>query len=250
MSDYRTQAEKDAARHFESDVKDHRLVALREDGLFRHVEFVAQRGFTRVILVTWPYNLLVAGSHGSFHFERYGDDTVDMFDWLRGIRVEPSSWASKLVNGGDSVTEYDKSLLVKEVKDRVAEAVEDGWAPEGLSAAVHEGILNSGWLDEQQNALRLVSEFEHGVKHHTECSCGATEDHDSYSDAVCWNTLTHKGRGDDHEVTIRQTGGFDFEGYDEWNVRKLTYHYLWACNSAAWGITQYDAAQAAKAVAS
>jgi hypothetical protein len=249
MTDYRTKAEKDAARHFQNDVKDYKLVALREDGLFRHVEFVAQQGFTHVILVVWPYNLLVAGSHGSFHFQRYGDDTEDMFNWLRGSRVNPSSWASKLVNGRDSVTEYDRSLLEKEVKERVAEAVRDKWAPKGLRAAVREEILDSGWLDDQQNALRLVSEFEHGATYRTECSCGASEDHDSRSSAVCWNVLVHKDKGDGHKVSIRQTAGFDFDGFEEWNVRSLTYHYLWACNSAVWGISQYDAMKAAPAEA-
>lgn len=248
-TDYRTKAERDAATRFARDVKDHKVVAIREDGDYRHVEFVAQQGFTRIVLVTWPYNLLVAGSHGSYHFERYGDDSRDMFDWLRGLRVNPSSWASKLVNGRDSVTEYDRALLEKQVNERVAEAIKDKWAPKGLKAAVREEIFESGLLDEEQTALRAVSEFQHGATYRTACSCGATENHDSYSDAVCWNALTHKGKGDDHKVNIRQTAGFDFDGFYEWNVRKLTFHYLWACHSAVWGIARYDAVTAAKAVA-
>lgn len=238
-----------AAKHFASDTADAKMTVQREDGLFRHLEFAAQRGMTRIVLVTWPYNLLVAGSHGSFHFERYGADTEDMFNWLRGSRVSPGSWASKLVNGRDSVRKYDRSLLEKEVNERVAEAIRDGWAPKGLKVAVREAILGSDWLDEEQTALRIVNEFEHGTTYRSECSCGKGADHDSYSAAVCWNALTHKGSGDEHKVSIRETGGFDFDETYDWHIHKLDYHYEWACHSAVWGIDLYDAARKSAEVA-
>lgn len=245
MTDYRTNAEKRAAQHFQNDVKDHSLVALHEEGVVRHVQFTAQKGWTRITLVTWPYNLVVAGSHGSFHFERFGDDTEDMFAWLRGSRTNPSSWASKLVNGRDSVIEYDRDRLVQQVNERVAEAIRDKWAPKGLKAAVREQVLDSEWLGDEHNAMRVVSEFEHGKTYRTECSCGKTEDHKSYDDAVHWKWITHKDDGDKHKIKTRETGGFDFDGFDEWNFHSLSYHFLWACHSAVWGITQYDAAKAA-----
>jgi hypothetical protein len=247
-TDHRTQAER-AAEHCTNDLQDAKLVVLREEEVFRHVEFVAQKGLTRVILVTWPYNLLVAGSHGSYHFERYGDDSLDMFDWLRGIRPNPASWASKLVNGRDSVEEYDQAKLVQEINERVAEAIADDWAPKGLRAAVQKQVIDSGWLGDEQNAMRVVAGFEHGKTYRATCSCGETTDHASYGDAVHWEVITHEGRGDDHQVTIREASGFDFDGWEEWNVRSLTYHYLWACHSAAWGIAQYDAAKAPAEVA-
>ena len=111
MSDY-----PEIARHFARDFAEATLKTRREDGLFRHIEFAAPKSMNRLVLVTWPYNLLVAGSHGSYHFERFGPDTEDMFCWLRGIRVEPDRWASKLVNGADSVREYDRERLIAEVR--------------------------------------------------------------------------------------------------------------------------------------
>lgn len=234
-----------AAAHFASDSKTHTLTAHREDGLFRHVEFTGLAGLSRIALITWPFNLVVAGSHGTYHFERVGDDTEDMFNWLRGTRVNADSWASKLVNGRDSVTEYDRAKLVAEVNERVDEAIRDDWAPEGLKAAVHEQILTSGYLDEEQNALRLVDEFEHGVEHRAECSCGKYAEFDDYHTAVCWNALTHKGRGDGHRVRVRQTGGFDFDDVHDWNIRKLNYHYLWTCHAMVWAVGQYDTARQA-----
>lgn len=235
-----------AAAHFANDAKTHTVKECRENGLFRHIEFVGLAGLSRIILVTWPYNLLVAGSHGSYHFERFGPDTDDMFNWIRGQRANPTSWASKLVNGRRSVEEYDRARLEHEVRDLVDEAVRDGWAPAGLESAVDDEILRSHWMDDEQNALRLVSEFQHGMQFRSECSCGAGDDHDSYSSAVCWNTLTHKGRGKGHKVTVRQTAGFSFDDFTEWNIRKLNYHFLYQCHAIVWAIAQYDAARKAE----
>ncbi|MEV6833535.1 hypothetical protein AB0N17_03225 [Streptomyces sp. NPDC051133] len=231
-----------AAAHFASDAKTHKLTVHREDGVFRHLEFTGLAGMSRIAIVTWPYNLLVAGSHGSFHFERFGPDTEDMFNWLRGARVSPSSWASKLVNGRQSVEEYDRTRLERKVRELVAEAVRDGWAPAGLEAEVQEEILDSHWMDEEQNALRLVSEFQLGMQYQSECSCGEGDDHDSYSSAACWNLLTHKG-GDGHKVKIRQTAGFSFDDFTEWNIHTLNYHYLYQCQAMVWAVAQYDAAR-------
>ncbi len=241
MNDY-----PEIAAHVARDVKDGKLVELREDGLYRHVEFKALQGWSRIILVTWPYNLLVAGSHGSYHFERFGPDTEDMFDWLRGIRVEPDRWASKLVNGADSVREYDRDRLVAEVKAEVAEAVKEG-APRGLRAAVREQILDSDRLCSKDWAMQLVYDFEHGVTYRTECSCGASEDHESSHEATMWGIYNGHTR-EGHEVETREIGGFAFSDVGDWNLNKLNYHFVYQCHAAVWGIAQYDAARKAVAV--
>ncbi|MGW0579807.1 hypothetical protein ACWD25_28445 [Streptomyces sp. NPDC002920] len=234
------------ARHFENDFAEATLTVQREDGLYRHVEFSAPKTMNRLLLVTWPYNLVVAGSHGSFHFERYGADTEDMCDWLRGTRVNPSSWTSKLVNGADSVREYDRDRLERQVKERVEEAARDGWAPDGLQAAVREEILDNHLLDTKDTAFQLISEFQHGMTYRSECSCGLSEDfkgHDSYSSAATWEFYKHKADGKKHKVKVRQTGGFDFDDFTEWNVDKLNYHFVYQCHAAVWAIAQYDAAR-------
>lgn len=240
------------ARHFKNDVKGATLNLCREEGLYRHVEFTAQKGWSRIILVTWPYNLLVAGSHGSYHFERHGADTEDMFDWLRGIRVEPSSWASKLVNGAHSVREYDQARLVQQVKAEVAEAIREGGSPRGLRAAVREQILESDRLHSQDWAMQLVYDFEHGVIYRAECSCGASKDHDDQGDAYHWefgeHRTKHKGVGE-HRVKIREIGGFAFSDVGDWSIHKLNYHFVYQCHAASWAIGQYDAARKTAEVA-
>ncbi|OEV16375.1 hypothetical protein AN221_32765 [Streptomyces nanshensis] len=223
------------------------MKTLREDGLYRHVEFAASKSMSHLILVTWPYNLLVAGSHGSFHFERFGPDTEDMFAWLRGIRVEPSRWASKLVNGRSSVEEYDRDRMVAQINERVAEAVEDGWAPIDLEDAVREEILGSHLLDTKDTAFQLVGEFEHKKTFRPECSCGESGVEGSYDSAASWKYFDHEADRKKHKVTIRQTGGFDFNDFTEWDVDKVSYHFVYQCHAASWAIGQYDAAKAASA---
>lgn len=239
------------AAHVARDVQDGKLTTLREDGLYRHVEFTALKGWSRIILVTWPYNLLVAGSHGSYHFERHGADTEDMFDWLRGIRVEPDRWASKLINGADSVREYDQRRLVAEVKAEVAEAVKAG-APRGLRAAVREQILESDLLSSKDLAMQMVYDFEHGVIYRSECSCGTSKDHDDQSAAYRWEFGEHRRQssGGEHEVKVREVGGFAFSDVGDWNLDKLNYHFVYQCHAASWAIGQYDAAQKSVGVAS
>lgn len=245
MTDY-----PEIAAHVARDVKDGKLVELREDGLYRHVEFKALQGWSRIILITWPYNLLVAGSHGSYHFERFGPDTEDMFDWLRGIRVEPDRWASKLVNGADSVREYDQERLVAQVKAEVAEAVKDG-APRGLRAAVREQILESDRLHSRDWAMQMVYDFEHGVTYRSECSCGASKDHDDQNSAYTWEFYKHPVQRLDgeHKVKVREIGGFAFSDVGDWNLDKVNYHFAYQCHAASWAIAQYDAARKSAEVA-
>jgi hypothetical protein len=242
MSDY-----PEIARHFKNDFAEATLTVQREDGLFRHIEFAAPKTMNRLVIVTWPYNLLAAGSHGSYHFERYGNDTEDMFDWLRGIRVDPASWASKLVNGRASVEEYDRDRMVAKINERVADAVEDDWAPKGLQDAVRKDILGSHLLDTKDTAFQLVSEYEYGAKYRAECSCGLSSKDVSYNDAVVWNILEHRADRKKHQVKVRQTGGFDFDDFTEWDVDSLNYHFVYQCYAAVWGIAQYDAARTAVA---
>ncbi|MFD1277359.1 hypothetical protein ACFQ51_52330 [Streptomyces kaempferi] len=57
MTDY-----SEIAQHFARDFAEATLKTQREDGLFRHIEFSAPKSMSRLIVVTWPYNLLVAAA--------------------------------------------------------------------------------------------------------------------------------------------------------------------------------------------
>ncbi|MGW0538535.1 hypothetical protein [Streptomyces sp. NPDC003032] len=236
------------AEHFKSDVPNHTITAQREDDTFRYLRFAAPKTSMTVIeLVTWPHNLVIAGSHGSFHFAHYASDREDIFDAFRG-RISPDHWARMLVNGRDSVAEYDRSLLEARIREYTRDAIRDGWAPRGVGKAVTEEVLQSGYLDDEGSALRLVDEFEFGVTTREECSCGATDDDASQRDrGVMWVIRHQREYGNTHKVRTRRLEGFDFIDVYEWNIRSLDYHYVWQCHAITWGIGQYDAAREAVA---
>ncbi|MFE7580739.1 hypothetical protein ACFU5Y_04125 [Streptomyces gardneri] len=242
MSDYDRIAE-----HFASDVPNHKITSRREDGPLRYLRFAAPKTSMTVIeLVTWPHNLVVAGSHGSFHFAHYAGDREDMFNAFRG-RVSPDHWARMLVNGRDSVAEYDRARLEAKVREYTREAIRERWAPRGVGKAVTEEVLLSGYLDDKGNATRVVSEFEYGVKERQVCSCGATDDKaDRYGRGVMWAIRHERENGKTHIVRPRRTEGFDFaDAWHDWNIHSLEYHYVWQCHAAAWGVGLYDAARTA-----
>lgn len=246
MTDYA-----DAGRHFANDFAEATMTVRRDDGLFRHIDWSAPKTMSRLTVITWPHNLLVAGSHGSYHFERWGDDEGEILDFFRGRDPLKSlnAWSNKLANGWASVREYDRDRLVQQVKDEVAEAVREG-APRGLRAAVREQILESDLLGSKDLAMGLVYDFEYGVIYRSECSCGASEDHDDESAAYRWefgeHRSKHKGVGE-HSVKVRETGGFAFSDVGDWSIHKLSYHFVYQCHATVWAIGQYDAAP--KAVA-
>lgn len=245
MTDYA-----DTGRHFASDFAEATMTVRREDGLFRHVDWSAPKTMNRLTVITWPHNLLVAGSHGSYHFERWGDDEGEILDFFRSR--DPlknlNAWSNKLANGWASVREYDQSRLVQQVKDEVAEAVREG-APRGLRAAVRERILESDLLGSKDLAMGLVHDFEHGVIYRTECSCGASKDHGDQSDAYRWEYGEHRRQlsGGLHTVTVRETGGFAFSDVGDWSIHGFNYHFVYQCHALVWAVGQYDAAR--KAVA-
>ncbi|MFE0650993.1 hypothetical protein ACFVZH_20630 [Streptomyces sp. NPDC059534] len=241
MTDY-----DNVAGHFASDVPNHKITSQREDGPLRYLRFAAPKTSMTVIeVVTWPHNLVVAGSHGSFHFAHYAADREDMLDAFRG-RVNPDHWARMLVNGRDSVAEYDRSLLEARIREYTREAIREGWAPRGVGKAVTEDVLQSGYLDDEGNATRVVSEFEYGVKERWECSCGTTEDDGTRDRGVMWAIRHERENGKTHNARSRRTEGFDFgDVWCDWSIRSLDYHYVWQCHAIAWAVTQHDAARKA-----
>lgn len=93
----------DIAERFARETTQHQMTILHDDGLYRHLRFADQASLDWFDLITWPFNLIANGSHGSFHFSRFGPDTEDMFvlfrDGSAGRRVNPGYWEEKLRGG-------------------------------------------------------------------------------------------------------------------------------------------------------
>lgn len=157
-----TPAEQEATERFKRDTAEHRLELRHVDGLYRHMRASAVGRLEWFDVITWPYNLIVNGSHGSFHFCRFASDTQDMFHLFRQRDIHPDYWAEGLRAGAaQSWSERNfRAYIAQEAAD-----LEDRYP--GIVEAVGQQILNSDeYSTEYEEAARYaVAAFSHeGVK--------------------------------------------------------------------------------------
>jgi hypothetical protein len=115
---------------FQSDVADHVVSVLRDDGLYRHLRCRRGDSYTYGFdIVTWPGYLCYTGDMGCFVFTRL----PDMFGFFRGRReamVDRGYLAEKCVaaDKSDGVREYSESMFTRAVRsdyDAYAEDLDD-----------------------------------------------------------------------------------------------------------------------------
>ena len=241
MTDY-----PEIAARFARDTAGHRMTVLHEDGLYRHIRFANPEpgyGFYWFELVTFPGTLVFRGDGESFVFAR----TADMFKFFRSglgrdgsIHINPQYWSEKLESDRDSVTKYDREIVERLVKERVVEAIRERWAPAGIGKAVREEVLDSEYLDTEDEARRVLHEFQFELRYAAECSCGDASAPNTYWESTYWRDQHRKAKGDKHKATVRQVSGFEFEDASEWDLRDYYWWFLWACQAIVWGIARYD----------
>lgn len=109
--------------HLLENAKDHELVVLHEDGLYRHLRF--QTPGTRMWhwdLITWPGSLAIRGDIGEGFIFTRTEDMLRFFDQGQAAGwIKAGYWAEKLDRGSRSV----RSFSPKTFREWVAEAVED-----------------------------------------------------------------------------------------------------------------------------
>lgn len=194
---------------FLKDVKDHEMIVVRDDGLYRHITF--KRPGTncyRFDLVTWPGYLAYTGDMGSYVFSRL----PDMFEFFRtdreydkgdGLAINLSYWGEKL-EAVDTVAGYRKWSREK-FKERASEHFEEWLDNEGL---------------DEDDIQKAREDFEYDVLDRLAVG------------------------GANHAYTIMRDFAFDgeypFQDFWEVNTEEYTYNYLWCCYALAYGIQQYD----------
>jgi hypothetical protein len=150
---------------FERETAGHQMTVLHDDGLYRHLRFAADSLYWWD-LVTWPYNLIVNGSHGSYHFCRFGEDTKDMLVLFRsGIwrdgshHINPGYWQEK-VRAGEVKSWSEQKFRAWLVEESAA--LEDRYP--GTVEAVGTQILHSDehTTEYEETARYAVSQFSHG----------------------------------------------------------------------------------------
>lgn len=149
-----------SARHqFDENTKDHEMMILRDEGLYRHVRFKAPGTMMwHFDLITWPGYLAIVGDISEGHIFRRVDD---MFEFFRPIqepwRINAGYWAEKLTAGRSSVKRHSEEQYEQRIREAVAEKSEElepadqerlrvaldellYWEPYSDSASAHESI--------------------------------------------------------------------------------------------------------------
>lgn len=132
-------------------VKDHEMKIIREDGLYRHIEFRNKNGCSNQYfhLVTWPGYLAYTGDMGCFVFSRI----KDMFGFFRGNDINPGYWAEKC-ESQDVATHGIREFSVDEFRDAVLNETRSHFDL-GEDAEIPEVII-----DEIEPLLDASDEYE------------------------------------------------------------------------------------------
>ena len=211
-------------QRFLHDVREHKMVIARDDGVHRHIIFKRpSSGIMHFEMLTWPGKLCYSGDIGTFVFERL----PDMFEFFRtdrihrspnegtGLAINPGYWAEKLVSvckreGGPSV--FDEEAFRGHLKEAYDDWVNEN-KPEGNDTDPEVAAFKG-------QSERLWEALKEDV--FTCCYDGEVRARDAA-------TRFH------HEET-----GFRITDVWEWRCQRYTYEYLWCCYALAWGVLQYD----------
>lgn len=163
---YHAQSRDEAARkRFKADTKDHVMVVLRDDGLYRHIRFQTPGTSAYFYdLVTWPGVLAIVGDVQDLMFSRI----EDMFEFFTAGAegINPQYWAEKL-QGPDAsraVEQFSRDMYTDHVREWCAEQIGDideGDSPILLRDAVGQELL-SPLPTNRYEAIERLKEFSHG----------------------------------------------------------------------------------------
>lgn len=211
---------------FLSDIKEHSLEVLHDDGVYRHLKFTnnGSQNF-RFDLTTWPGYLCISGDMGTYTFQR----TTDMFEFFRtdkndfnynktGLSINARYWAEKLESEkrDNKGREFDESLILPSIIEHATQYCSD---------IDYEECTNPE-TDEKFNSNEELLEFYlNEIREHFKY---VEMDEYRFCRAV-----------DDFESEIHA----DFNFTDEWEwieTHKYTFHYIWCLYAIAYGVEQYD----------
>lgn len=189
---------------FLSDVKEHSITVIRDDGVNRHLRF--RKGTSSIYgfdLITWPGFLCITGDCGTYVFSRL-DDMFKFFRYEKGeessIRINAQYWGEKLQSIG--VNSGYREFCEDAFKERVRSYFDDYW--EDGDNKEKEAC----WLKIKSDVL---SDYQSGEQR-------------SY-EAV---------RNFEYERFIFQ------HFFDGGGTEQYTSHYIWCLYAIVWGISKYD----------
>lgn len=195
------------AERFARESAKHEMTILHDDGLYRHLRFVAPGDSAYWYdLITVPGSLIFRGDGESFVFAR----EKDMFDFFRRSSwhggPNPTYWDGKLTSSREAAKTYSERLFKQYVAEYIEDAKDDY---PGLFAA-WDAFIAEGWHS---------TEFEDGAR-------AALDEFEFAPD-------------------FAKHGPFRFTDTWEWDLKEHDWWFLWACHAIVAGITRYDQATAA-----
>lgn len=197
---------------FLKDVSNHSMKILKDDGVYRHLQFSNNGSWNqRFDIVTWPGHLAYSGDMGCFVFSRL----ADMFEFFRTDRrnkdhlgINLSYWSEKLEavdrDGRSSgATQFSQEKFRDMVDENIKEWVEDYNLSEEASEELRDEVN-----------YQIMSRLDYGEE-------SARQNLNEFS----------------YSIDGTQ---FEFQDTWEWNFDEYTYRFIWCCYALAWGIQMYD----------
>lgn len=152
--------ERTAAERFRDDTAQHQMIVCHDDGVYRHLRFMAPRSSEYWFdIVTWPGSLAIRGDIDGYMFSR----TRDMFEFFRADRrggINAHYWAEKSEGGRRSVQVYSEDLFRQLVVEHFVDEARWNGVPAGLGKALRTEVLNQD-LAHEDNARELLEEFSY-----------------------------------------------------------------------------------------
>lgn len=196
---------------FLKEVSQHQLTTLHESGLYRHLRF--KRPGTICMhfdIVTWPGYLAYSGDMGCFVFQRL-DDMLEFFR-TDGGGINPGYWSEKLQavdggRGGGKATEFSEDKFRKVINEYRVRWVREHGLDKEERRELWKVVENEvlDLLDESgESAVNAAYGFNFRIGGHT----------------------------------------FRFDDIFEYTLTEYTHHFIWCCYAIAWGVQQYDLANA------
>jgi hypothetical protein len=134
---------KPTQQRFLRDVAQHRIAVIRDDGIYRHLQFSRPGTYCMGFdIVTWPGYLCYCGDMGEFLFTRL----PDMFEFFRtalrddgDLHINPSYWGEKCVAADkhDGLRTYSAELF----REAIATRLDEMDADDELRQAVEDEVL-------------------------------------------------------------------------------------------------------------
>lgn len=197
---------RDIHARFVKDTADHALTVLRDDGLYRHLRCRQPgTGVYGFDIITWPGYLAYVGDMGDYLFRR----TDDMLGFFGSDGINPSYWSEKCVavDHCDGIREFSVDVycdLVREWRDEIVVDMVDDCDSADAEVAAFKAAVDDELLDDWVTA-DLTEEKAHSLLDEFK--------HEDIAISDSW----------------------------EWNLRRFTWRYIWACYAITWAVGKYEA---------